>query len=240
MLFRFLTLFPNLITPYFQESILKNALQKKLFDIEVLNLFDFSTHPHKKVDNTQIGGGAGQVIDLEVLGNALEPLRQKSHIIFLTPCAKPFKHNDSIRLAQKPDITFVCGRYEGFDERAIEIYADEVFSIGDFILTGGELAALALCDCIARHIDGVLGNSQSLSGESFENYLLEAPVFSKSRTFLQKNEKNLAPSEYYKGNHSIMQDLKEGLAVSKTKYFRPDLFQKWKIKNHNLNNKGKK
>ena len=240
MLFRFLTLFPNLITPYFQESILKNALQKKLFDIEVLNLFDFSTHPHKKVDNTQIGGGAGQVIDLEVLGNALEPLRQKSYIIFLTPCAKPFKHNDSIRLAQKPDITFVCGRYEGFDERAIEIYADEVFSIGDFILTGGELAALTLCDCIARHIDGVLGNSQSLSGESFENYLLEAPVFSKSRTFLQKNEKNLAPSEYYKGNHSIMQDLKEGLAVSKTKYFRPDLFQKWKIKNHNLNNKGKK
>lgn len=240
MTFRFLTLFPNLVAPYFEESILKNALQKNLFHLEILNLFDFSIHPHKKADDAQIGGGAGQVISFEILSNALSSLKNKSHIIFLTPCAKSFKHTDSVRLARKKDITFVCGRYEGFDERAIECYADECLSVGDFILTGGEIGALAMCDSIARQIKGVLGNAQSLEEESFQRYLLEAPVFSKSKIFLQKNVKFMAPSEYYKGNHSIIADLKLGLSVSKTKYFRPDLFQKWKATNHNLNNKGKK
>lgn len=192
----------------------------------------------------------------------------RPHIIFLTPCAKPFTQNDAKRLAKKPHIAFVCGRYEGVDERVIEAFADEVFCIGDFILTGGELAALCLCDSIARNISGVLGNSESLQGESFENYLLEAPVFARhikgenaknetldslltdfstadfglSHQSGAKNNKNfanfLAPSVYSKGNHSKISTLKNDLAVCKTRYFRPNLFEKWKI--HNPNNPKKK
>ena len=192
----------------------------------------------------------------------------RPHIIFLTPCAKPFTQNDAKRLAKKLHIAFVCGRYEGVDERAIEAFADEVFCIGDFILTGGELAALCLCDSIARNISDVLGNSESLQGESFENYLLESPVFARhikgenaknetldslltdfstadfglSHQSSAKNNKNfanfLAPSVYSKGNHSKISTLKNDLAVCKTRYFRPNLFEKWKI--HNPNNPKKK
>lgn len=236
MHFHFFTLFPELITPYFEESILKRAREKNLFQITATNLRDFATNPYLKVDNTQIGGGAGQVIDFEILYNALSPIQNTHHIIFLTPSAKHFNNNDAKRLAHsKKNIAFVCGRYEGFDERAIEHYADEVFCIGDFILTGGELPALCICDSIARQIPGVLGNEESLIGESFEKNLLEAPVFSKTKINFQKNEKFSTPSEYSKGNHSIMRSLKLDLSLAKTKYFRPDLFQLWKSYN-----KGKK
>lgn len=153
----------------------------------------------------------------------------KPHIIFLTPCAKPFSQDDAIRLAQKQHIVFVCGRYEGIDERAIERYADEVFSVGDFILTGGELAALCLCDSISRQIPQVLGNSESLQGESFESCLLEAPIFARTQ-LLEKGFENFAPiSEYSKGNHSRISALKNQLALCKTRYFRPDLFERWKF-----------
>lgn len=231
MHFRFLTLFPNLIAPYFEESILKRAKEKNLIDIEIINLRDYADNKHYKVDDTQIGGGAGQVINFNVLENALKNLIHKSHIIFLTPCAKAFNQFDAKRLAKKEDITFVCGRYEGFDERIIEIYANEVFSIGDFILTGGELSALCLCDSISRQIPEVLGNPQSLQEESFESNLLEAPVFSKAKIKMKKNKLFYPPLEYSQGNHSIMGDLKHNLSVLKTKYFRPDLFLLWKSQN---------
>ncbi len=116
----------------------------------------------------------------------------------------------------------MCGRYEGFDERVIEAFADEIFSVGDFILTGGELPALMLCDSISRFIDGVLGNADSLREESFESHLLEAPQFAKiSHNALY----SAVPSVYLKGNHSRIADLKKRLAICKTKYFRPDLYQ---------------
>ncbi|CBG39598.1 tRNA (guanosine(37)-N1)-methyltransferase TrmD [Helicobacter mustelae] len=230
MHFHFFTLFPQIIAPYFSQSILKLAKEKNLIRIQITNIRDFASPPHFKVDNAQVGGGAGQIIDLEILQLALNPIKNTHHIIFLTPCGKAFNQNDAVRLAKtKKNIALVCGRYEGFDERAIELYANEVFSIGDFILTGGELAALCLCDSIARQIPQVLGNTKSLQGESFEQHLLEAPVFSKSKIKSEKNAKKTPPSEYSKGNHSIMQDLKLDLALAKTKYFRPDLFQLWKF-----------
>ncbi|WP_104697987.1 MULTISPECIES: tRNA (guanosine(37)-N1)-methyltransferase TrmD [unclassified Helicobacter] len=231
MHFRFLTLFPNLISPYFKESILKRAQEKKLINVEIINLRNYADNKHLKVDDTQIGGGAGQVINFNVLEDALKNLVNKSHIVFLTPCAKAFNQFDAKRLAKKSDITFICGRYEGFDERVIELYANEVFSIGDFILTGGELSALCLCDSISRQIPGVLGNPQSLQEESFESNLLEAPVFSKAKIKAKKNEFFSPPLEYSQGNHSIISDLKHNLSVLKTKYFRPDLFLLWKSQN---------
>ena len=220
MKFTFVTLFANIVEGYFQDSILKRAIEKKLLSIEYVNPRDFSTNKHHKVDDTAVGGGAGMVMNPQPLYDTLDELKKQNpslHVVFLTPVAKPFKQNDAKRLAKKEHIAFVSGRYEGIDERVIEKYADEVFSIGDYILTGGELASLVMCDAISRNVDGVLGNSESLEVESFETALLEAPSFSKPKDY----EGNTPPSEYLKGNHSKIRTLKLVLSECKTKFFRP-------------------
>ncbi|HIP14883.1 MAG TPA: tRNA (guanosine(37)-N1)-methyltransferase TrmD [Sulfurimonas autotrophica] len=228
MKYTFVTLFPNLIEGYFKDSILKRAIACNLLEINYLNPRDYSKNKHSKVDDTAVGGGAGMVMNPQPLFDALNDLKSKEkdiHIIFVTPVAKPFVQNDAKRLAKRSHIAFVSGRYEGIDERVIEKYADEVFSIGDYILTGGELASLVICDAVSRNIDGVLGNRQSLEIESFETPLLEAPSFSKPQ-----NYKGLSvPSEYLKGNHSKIRSLKLALSKAKTKFFRPEQLVKHKV-----------
>lgn len=194
--FTFLTLFEGLVKPYFEDSILKKALEKRLFEVDFINPRAFSADKHKKVDDYQISGGAGLLMSPQPLFDAILHIKSKekfTHFVFLSPAGKPFRQNDAKRLAdEKPHICFVCGRYEGIDERVVETFADEIFSIGDFILTGGELAALALCDSIARNIKGVLGNEASLNDESFENSRLEAPAFTKPFEFECEIPKNFA------------------------------------------------
>lgn len=222
MKFNFITLFENLIKPYFDDSILKRALDKNLFEINFINPRDFSENKHKKVDDYMVGGGAGLLMGIKPLSGAILSIKNKNpntHIIYLTPVGKKFTQIDAKRLSKKDNITFICGRYEGIDERVIEKYVNEVFCIGDFIMTGGELGALCMCDAICRNIDGVLGNANSLEVESFENSLLEAPSFTKPNIF-----KNLSvPSEFLKGNHGKISALKNQMARLKTNYFRPDL-----------------
>ena len=228
MKFTFVTLFSNLIEGYFQDSILKRAIDKDLFQVTYLDPREFSDNKHSKVDDTAVGGGAGMVMNPQPLYDALDALKSENenvHIVFLTPVAKPFKQNDAKRLAKKSHVAFVSGRYEGIDERVVETYADEVFSIGDYILTGGELASLVMCDAISRNVEGVLGNSDSLSVESFETELLEAPSFSKPKEY----RKNHVPKEYLKGNHSKIRTLKIALSECKTKFFRPEQLLKHKI-----------
>jgi len=153
------------------------------------------------------------------LFDTLAAIKEKSdnlHVVVATPVGKPFNQNDAKRLAKKEHILFVSGRYEGLDERFIEA-ADELFSVGDFILTGGELPSLMMCDAIARNVEGVLGNSNSLSVESFEESLLEAPSFSKPKVYRG------VPQEFLKGNHGKISDLKNAMAKCKTKYFRPKM-----------------
>jgi len=225
MQFSFITLFPNLIKGYFCESILKRAIEDEKISINFYNPRDFTTDKHNRVDAPMVGGGAGMLMTPQPLNDALIKVKEdspKSHIIFLSPVAKTFTQNDAKRLAKKDHIVFVSGRYEGIDERVIEAHADELFSIGDFILTGGELASMVLCDAISRNVDTVLGNSDSLSVESFEDALLEAPSFTKPLNY----DGNEVVSELLKGNHSKITDLKRGLALHKTKYFRPDLYKK--------------
>jgi len=221
MRFTFVTLFPHIIEGYFSDSILKRAIEKNLLNIDFISPRDFSKNKHKKTDDTAFSGGAGMLMTPQPLYDTLLHVKQKSpnaHIIFLTPVAKQFVQNDAKRLAKKEHVVFVSGRYEGIDERIIEMFADEVYSIGDYILTGGELASLVLCDAISRNVDGVLGNSDSLVEESFENLLLEAPSFTKPQNF-----QNLTPpKELLKGNHSKIRSLKFALSKSKTKYFRPE------------------
>ena len=225
MRFSFITLFPNLIKGYFSESILKRAIEDKKISIDFYNPRTFTTDKHNRVDAPMIGGGAGMLMTPQPLMDTLVQVKvdsPKAHIIFLSPVAKTFTQNDAKRLAKKEHIVFVSGRYEGIDERVIEAHADELFSIGDFILTGGELASMVVCDAISRNVGEVLGNSDSLSVESFEEALLEAPSFTKPTNY----DGNEVVSEFLKGNHSKITDLKRGLALCKTKYFRPDLYKK--------------
>ena len=223
MKFSFLTLFPELISGYFNDSILSRAIDKGLLEIAYINPRDKSTDKWKKVDDTAVGGGAGMVMTPQPLFDTLKQLRKEDvHIIFATPVGKPFKQNDAKRLAKKKHIAFVSGRYEGIDERVIEEFADEVFSIGDYILTGGELPSLVMADAISRNVEGVLGNQDSLDEESFEGFLLEAPAFARPSNY----EDRVAPSEYNKGNRARISALKILLSECKTKYFRPDQLKK--------------
>ena len=226
MRFTYVTLFQNLIEGYFQDSILKRAMEKELFEVDYLNPRDFTINKHLKVDDTATGGGAGMVMTPQPLFDALSALREQGdvHIIFTTPVGKPFRQNDAKRLASKGHIAFVSGRYEGIDERVIETFADELFSIGDYVLTGGELPSLVMSDAIARNIDDVLGNVESLDIESFETPLLEAPSFSKPALY----EGRAVPSEYVKGNHSKIAALKFAMSEAKTSFFRPEQLIKHK------------
>jgi len=225
MKFSFVTLFPNLIEPYFKESILQKAVEKNLINYTFYNPRDYTTNKHKKVDDTLCGGGAGQLIFPQPLFDVLDEIKAKekdAYIIFPLAAAKPFNQNDAIRLAKKKNIVMVSGRYEGIDERVIEEYAHEVFSIGEYILTGGELPSLIMADAISRNIEGVLGNIDSLTEESYNHnenaeILLEAPSFTKPVEF--KGLK--VPSELLKGNHAKIRHLKFKLSKYKTQYFRP-------------------
>lgn len=229
MRFTFVTLFDNLVRFYFEDSILKRAIQKGLLSVYFVNPRDFTKNRHKKVDDYQVGGGAGLVMTPQPLFDCLGDIKARhpdAHIVFATPAAKRFTQNDARRLAKKSHVVFVSGRYEGFDERVAEAYADEVFSIGDYILTGGELASLVMADAISRNVPGILGNIVSLAQESYEEGLLEAPSFSRPPFF----ENSGVPSELLKGNHSKISALRRALATNKTQYYRPDLFVKFKCK----------
>jgi tRNA (guanine37-N1)-methyltransferase len=221
----FVSLFGELIQPYFEESILKRGMQRGLFEIEFLNPRDYTINKHRKTDDTVTGGGAGMVFSPQPLFDALDALKSASNevkIIFLAPSAKRFNAKDAKRLAAFEHIALVCGRYEGFDERAVECFADELFSIGDFVLTGGELPALAVADAALRFVPGVLGSGESLAEESFEEDLLESPVWTKPAIFRGLK----TPSTLLNGNHKEVAKLRKTLAAFKTAFFRPDLLSK--------------
>ena len=221
MNFSFVTLFPQIVEGYFSDSILSRAIESGFMSVDFYNPRDYTTNKHLKVDEPMIGGGAGMLMTPQPLFDTIKAIKESSpdaHVVVATPVGKPFKQNDARRLAEKSHVVFVSGRYEGMDERFIE-EADELFSVGDFILTGGELPSLMMCDAIARNVKGVLGNSESLTVESFEASALEAPSFTKPKVY---NE-IAVPQELLKGNHARISDLKRALANCKTKYFRPDM-----------------
>jgi tRNA (guanine37-N1)-methyltransferase len=222
MKFTYLTLFPNIIKGYFTDSILKRAIDSNFIELNYINPREYTHDKHGKVDKPMVGGGAGMLMTPQPLFDAIDAIKKTSpdaYVVVVTPVGKPFVQNDAKRLAKKEHIVFVSGRYEGMDERFIEQRADELFSIGDFILTGGELASMVMSDAIARNVEGVLGNSDSLSVESFEASSLEAPSFTKPNIYSEIG----VPSELLKGNHGKISDLKNAMARCKTKYFRPDM-----------------
>ncbi len=231
MRFNFVTIFPNLIKPYFSDSILGRALKSGHIEVSFINPRDFSDDKHKKVDDYMIGGGAGLLMKPQPILGALagSPDVCESHVIYLSPSGKKFTQNDAKRLVKFENITLICGRYEGIDERIVESAVNEVFCIGDFVLTGGELGALCICDAVSRNIAGVLGNEASLDEESFEDGILEGPSFTKPNIY-----KGLSVvSGFLKGDHGKISALKNSMALCKTRFFRPDLYQNVAIPTNN-------
>ena len=177
-----LTLFPEMFKGFINESIIKRAIDNKKVTINIINFRDYTNDPHGKVDSTPFGGGAGMVLQIEPIYNAIQEIKtEESHIILLTPRGKTFNQSKAIELTNKKHIILICGHYEGFDER-IRSLVDEEISIGNFILTGGELPAMMISDAVIRLLKGVI-SSESLESESFTNELLDYPVYTKPRDF---------------------------------------------------------
>ncbi len=189
MRFDIITIFPEIFDSYFSESIIKRAQGAGFVDINTINLRDYTTDSHKTVDDTPYGGGAGMVMKVEPIFKAVMDTKKeyeskKTRIILFSAKGKRYTQNDAKRLAEYDNLILICGRYEGVDERVIEHIADEEISIGDFVLTGGEIPAMVVVDSITRLIPGVLGNSESIVTESHsENQYLEYPQYTKPEDF---------------------------------------------------------
>lgn len=207
-----ITIFPEVVAPYAEASILGKAQKKKLLKITGHNLRDYSKDKHKKVDDTPYGGGAGMVMTVQPFDDAVAAIKlkprllrrkPKTRVVLTSASGKRFTQADAKRLAEYDQVVFLCGRYEGVDHRVQELIADEALSIGDYVLTGGELPALVMIDAIARNIPEVLGNAETLSEESHgEEGTLEYPQYTKPEVYKFKNKQTLAvPPVLLSGNH---------------------------------------
>ena len=224
MKFNVITLFPEMFGDPFKASILMRAQEKGLIKIELHNLREFCRDKHRVTDDLPYGGGAGMVMKPEPLITAIETIRSSQpemRMLLMTPQGKRFEQRDAVRLARCSSLALVCGRYEGVDER-VRSFVDEEFSIGDYILTGGELAAMVVIDAVARLIPGVLGDSASLEEESFTQPLLEAPHYTRPSVFKDME----VPEVLLSGNHSEIKRWRRQQALKKTKERRPDLLSK--------------
>lgn len=213
-----LTLFPDMFTGFLNESIIKRAIEKKLVEVNIINFRDYSLDPHKKVDDTPYGGGAGMVLMAQPIFDAVEAIRtESSKVILLTPDGIPYKQKYAKEFSKFKHLIFICGHYEGFDDRIRNIVDLEV-SLGDFILTGGEIPAMAISDSIIRLLDGVI-TKESLDSESFNDNLLDYPVYTKPRDFRGMK----VPEVLVNGNHKEIEKYRHEQQLRITKEKRNDL-----------------
>jgi tRNA (guanine37-N1)-methyltransferase len=224
-----LTLFPDIIDSYLKESILKRARGKNLLDVKTYNIRNFASDKHKTADDYPFGGGPGMVLKPEPLFKAIDFLREdkeQRRIVLLSPQGKPFNQSMAQEFSrEKRRITFVCGRYEGIDERVRTALIDEEVSVGDYVMTGGELAALVIIDASARLIPGAVGDEQSLEEESFSWGLLDYPHYTRPREYLGLT----VPDILVSGNHSEIWRWRRREAMKKTLKMRPDLIDKMQL-----------
>jgi len=219
--FNVITLFPETINSLTDYSILGRAIEANVIEIKTYNLRDFGIGKHKQVDDTPYGGGAGMVMKVDVFDKVIEHVRKDNpdtHIILLTPKGKTFSQKEAKKLSRRKNVTLICGHYEGFDER-VRSLADAEISIGDYILSGGEIAAVAVIDSISRLISGVLGKEESHIHESFEGGLLEYPQYTNPREY--KGMK--VPEVLLSGNHKEIEKWRRREAEKITKTRRNDL-----------------
>jgi len=225
MIFDVLTLFPAMFESPFQESILGRAIKQGVLEVRAHNLRDWAEGKHLTTDASPYGGGAGMVMKPEPVARALNSLKQHSpgaKVLLMTPQGKPFDQKQASRLAEESGLILVCGRYEGFDERIRQLLVDDEYSIGDFVLTGGELPAMVMIDAISRHLPGVLGSSCSAMTDSFADGLLEYPQYTRPARF-----KNVAvPDVLLSGDHGKIARWRKEQQLLRTLQRRPELLDK--------------
>ena len=221
MKFNVLTLFPEMFEPI-KESILKRAQENNVIEINLINIRDFSKNKHKKVDDYPYGGGAGMLIRPDVVYDAYQSIENKNtaKVIYLSPQGKVLTQNKVKELGKQENLILLCGHYEGIDERVLEEIVDEEISIGDYVLTGGEIPAMVLIDSVSRYVEGVI-NNESVNEESFSNGLLEYPQYTRPEVFLDKK----VPDVLLSGHHSNIENWRKEQAIKNTKNKRPELLQ---------------
>ena len=219
MKFDVLTLFPEMFKSL-EESIIGKAKEKNLIDINLINIRDFSKDKHKKVDDTPYGGGAGMVMKADVVYDAFKSIKQdNAKVIYLTPQGKTLNQKKVEELSKESHLILLCGHYEGIDQRVIDKIVDEEISIGDYVLTGGELAAAIISDAIIRLIPGAIGDEQSALSDSFQDNLLAPPVYTRPAEY--KGWK--VPEILLSGHQRKIEEWQHEQSIERTRRLRPDL-----------------
>ena len=225
MNFHILTLFPEMVMGGLNTSITGRAIDKGLISVEAINIRDYSKDKHHHVDDAPYGGGAGMVMQPEPIYDAYEALAARTgkhpRVIYLTPQGQVFNQKIAEELAKEEDLVFLCGHYEGIDERALELVVTDYLSIGDYVLTGGELPAMVMIDCISRLVPGVLNNDVSAEFESFHDNLLEYPQYTRPVVFMDK----AVPDVLLTGHHKNIETWRRQKSIERTLERRPDLLK---------------
>ncbi len=227
MKFSVLTLFPEMICSGLNNSIMKRALDKGIISLEAVNIRDFTTDKHNKVDDYPYGGGAGMLMQAQPVYDACQDIIKRSNlkprVLYMSPKGKTFNQEMAANLAKEEHLIFLCGHYEGIDQRVLDrIVTDEV-SLGDFVLTGGELPSMVMIDCIARLIPGVLNNEESAQDESFSNFLLEYPQYTRPEEWMGER----VPEVLLTGHHANIEKWRLQKSKEITKEKRPDLYREY-------------
>ena len=224
MRIKVLTIFPDMVRAALGESIVGRALEKGLLTVECIDIRAYSQNKHKNTDDYPFGGGAGMVMLAQPICDAVRHLRAQGYTgkcIYMSPRGKTFTQQKVMELAQEENFILLCGHYEGVDQRAIDAVVDEELSLGDFVLTGGELAAMTVCDAVVRYVPGVLGSSDSTEEESFTGGLLEYPQYTRPRVF----EGAETPEVLLNGDHAKIRAWRRQQSLLITAKVRPDLFE---------------
>lgn len=223
MIFDILSLFPGMFTSPLSESIVGKAAERGLVQIRLHNIRDYTTDKHQMADDRPFGGGEGMVMKPEPIVSALQTIEQeppRPWVVLLSPQGSLFNQKAAARMSELPRLLLICGRYEGVDERVARFFVDEEISIGDYVITGGELAAMVIIDAVTRLIPGVLGNDSSTAVESFVEPMLEHPQYTRPQEFLGYR----VPEILLSGHHGAIQQWRRGQALLRTRQRRPDLF----------------
>ena len=230
--FDIVSIFPGMFESPFGDSIIQRAREEGLLDLRVHDLRDYSLNKHRKVDDTPFGGGVGMVMNVEPIARVITAIKKEvpeTRTILLSPGGRPFDQEKAWELSRLPSLTLICGRYEGVDERVRLHFVDEEISIGDYVLTGGEIPAMVLVEAISRLVPGVLGDPESVVEESFTGELLEYPQYTRPRDY----QGFKVPEILISGDHKKIRDWQKAEALKKTARVRPDL-----LKNNKQQNKG--
>ena len=220
---KILTIFPEIFPGFLGYSLTGRALREGTWSLETVNIRDYAFDKHGSVDDTPCGGGAGMIMRPDVLGAAIKANHQGGRIIYMSPRGKPLTQQLVKELSREEELTVVCGRFEGVDQRVLDAYDIEEISLGDYILTGGEQAAQIMLDAVVRLLPGVLGNSESLSDESFENFLLEHDQYTRPVVW----EGREVPEILLSGHHENIAKWQKAQSLEITERKRPDLMKKY-------------